>query len=215
MAMITTDQGRAAGCFDALLALALGRSLSMSRTKVAKLLYLADLRSVEEDGKQGSGIAWRWRDRGPFDDALFAVERSLVAQNKIESKTSWWGVGANKQVDLTAKSATPSMLAGTDSFLRHIEFVLDEYGSCTARRLTDIAYGTQPMVEAQENDDREGLLDLGEAVPAIDISNSIIRYQMILDNHPADDDTPIDNSCLTDEFGILAEERARATREML
>ena len=42
------------------------------------------------------------------------------------------------------------------------------------------------------------------------------RYQEVLDGLPPDDDdTPIDNFCLTAEFGVLAGPRARATQALL
>ena len=60
MARLHTDATRASEAMKALLGLAAARNLRMSRTKVAKLLYLADLRSVQHEGVAGSGVVWQW-----------------------------------------------------------------------------------------------------------------------------------------------------------
>lgn len=56
----------------------------LNRTKVAKLLYLADLSAVEEGGVAFSGATWRWENYGPFDPAQYRVEDVLVASEIIE-----------------------------------------------------------------------------------------------------------------------------------
>ena len=56
----------------------------LNRTKIAKLLYLADLSAVEEGGVAFSCATWRWENYGPFDPAQYRVEDALVASKIIE-----------------------------------------------------------------------------------------------------------------------------------
>ena len=51
----------------------------INRTKLAKLLYFADLRAIEVGGTAFSGAVWRWRNYGPYDNALIRAERIIVS----------------------------------------------------------------------------------------------------------------------------------------
>ena len=217
MSLVATNNERAAECIEALLVLASRKNLRINRTKVAKLLYLADLRSVDQSGTAGSGVAWRWLNHGPFDNVLSSIEDGLVRQGIVERETTRWGLwNENKEHDLKAVNASSSLVDASDAFAAHIEAVLDEMGSWTANKLKKHAYQTPPMVEAKENDDRGGLLDLDETEQIPDMGPALARYQRILDDQPPDD-TPIseDNSFLVEELEAFAEARARATRRIL
>lgn len=150
------ERERVEVCVKALLALAADRGLEITRTKLAKLLYLADLRSVEHDGITGSGAAWRWQNYGPFDNVLLSVENSLVEQGVIDRKMIPWGMGDKKRYRLSAADMPADM---SDDFVAHLEAVLDEKGHWTAKHLKNHAYGTPPMMDAQENDKFGELLD--------------------------------------------------------
>lgn len=190
MSFVETDENRAASCFEALLVLAAERGLNITRTKIAKLLYLADLRSVEHSGVSGSGVAWRWRDYGPFDNRLLAVEDRLVKDDVVKRDTTWWESGDGKRHDLSALRQSSTLLEESDGFVEHIEAVLDEYGAWSASVLKRYAYQTPPMQEARESGDHDGLLDLDEAVQVPDMSDVVRRYQGILDSLPPEGDDP-------------------------
>ena len=97
MSLVATNNERAAECIEALLVLASRKNLRINRTKVAKLLYLADLRSVDQSGTAGSGIAWRWLNHGPFDNVLSSIEDGLVRQRIVERETTRWGTVEREQ----------------------------------------------------------------------------------------------------------------------
>lgn len=217
MSLVTTNKERAARCIEALLVLASRKNLQINRTKVAKLLYLADLRSVDQSGTSGSGVAWRWLNHGPFDNVLSSIEDGLVRKGVIERETTRWGRwNENREHDLKAVNASSSLVDESDVFVAHIDAVLDDLGSWTANKLKKHAYQTPPMVEAKENDDRGGLLDLGENEQIPNIGPALARYQRILDDQPPDD-TPKseDYSFLVEELAALADARAKATRKIL
>lgn len=218
MSFVETDENRAASCYEALLVLAAERGLNITRTKIAKLLYLADLRSVEHSGASGSGVAWRWRDYGPFDNRLLAVEDRLVKDDVVKRDTTWWEWGDGKRHDLSALRQSSALVEASDGFVEHIEAVLDGYGAWSASRLKRHAYQTPPMQEAQESGDRDGLLDLDETVQVPDMSGVVSHYQGIMDSLPSDDDDP----SISDDLSFLVEEarewsglRKRATSRVL
>ncbi len=217
MSFIETDENRAASCYEALLVLAGRRGLNITRTKIAKLLYLADLRSVEHSGATGSGVAWRWRDYGPFDNRLLAVEDALVKNDVIKRDTTWWESRDGKRHDLSALRQSSALVEASDDFVEHIEAVLDECGAWSANRLRRYAYQTPPMREAQESGDHDGLLDLDETVQIPDMSDVVSRYQGMLDSLPPDDDPPIsdDLSFLVEEVREWSGLRKRATSRVL
>lgn len=190
------------------------RGLKMTRTSVAKLLYLADLRAVGETGGTGSGVEWRWRHYGPFDNDLLSVERQLVEAESIDRYhgSNFFG---SSEYRLVARLVSDSG-ATSDWFLAYIDEVLDEFGHCSPSTLRDMTYQTAPMIEAQENDDREGLLDLDErpSVPSfsrVAARLAAARRRLLND----DDDTPVDNARIADELSAFEPGRRRANAELL
>lgn len=217
MSLVATNRERAAQCIEALLVLASRKNLRINRTKVAKLLYLADLRSVDHSGTAGSGIAWRWLNHGPFDNVLSSIEDGLVRQGIIERKTTSWGLwNENKEHDLKVVNTSSSLIDSSDAFVAHIETILDDMGSWTANKLKSHAYQTPPMIEAKENDDQGGLLDLDETEQIPNIGPALARYQRILDDQSPDDiPTSEDYSFLVEELEAFADARAKATHRIL
>lgn len=72
----------------ALLSAARAQGTTITRTKLAKLLYLADLRAVRELGRTGSGVEWQWRHHGPFSKLLQSVEDDLVTTGIVEREVT-------------------------------------------------------------------------------------------------------------------------------
>ena len=197
----------------ALLGLAAARSLRMSRTKVAKLLYLADLRSVQHEGVAGSGVVWQWRHYGPFSNSLQGVEKDLVANGdiKLDVTHNWHG---SREYRLAAPSLDLSSVEGADRFLAHLDAVLAELGHRSATDLKDLTYQTEPMREAQAHGRKEAILDLGEHRPIPDASATLARFQHMLDNHVADD-TPAPRGCSEEILEPLSAARAQANKILL
>lgn len=197
----------------ALLGLAAARNLWMSRTKVAKLLYLADLRSVEHDGEAGSGVVWQWRYYGPFSNSLQRVENDLVAKGDIElDETSNWHGSA--EYHLFTSPVDRSSVESAGRFLEHLDAVLAEHGQRSATELVKLTYETEPMREAQANGLREAILDLGERRPIPDATATLARFQQMLDDHVADDD-PAPSGCSEEVLEPLRAARTRANKILL
>lgn len=213
VARLHTDATRASEAMKALLGLAAARRLWMSRTKVAKLLYLADLRSVEHDGEAGSGVVWQWRHYGPFSNSLQSVENDLVAKGDIElDETGNWHGSA--EYHLFASPVDRNSVESADRFLEHLDAVLAEHGQRSATELVELTYETEPMREAQANGLREAILDLGEHRQIPDVTATLARFQQLLDDHVADDD-PAPSGCSEEVLEPLRAARARANKILL
>ena len=212
VARLRTDVSRASEAMKALLELAASRNVWMTRTKSAKLLYLADLRSVESDGITGSGVVWQWRHYGPFSDDLYSVEHQLAASCDIvvEETSNFFD---KPEFRLQATSTTTS-LDEADRFLVHLDAVLSEHGNLSPTELKDLTYETAPMREAQADGERNVILDLGDSAPIPAASATLRRFQHMLDNH-VDDEEPAPAGCSPEVLNPLRANRARANRILL
>jgi uncharacterized phage-associated protein len=205
-----TLRGAPAGLV-ALLGAARAQGTIITRTKLAKLLYLADLRAVQELGRTGSGVEWRWWHYGPFSRLLQSVEDDLVAAGVVEREVTEnyyggteyrLGLGREVPVDVDAQFAVI------------IEGIVLEYGNLAASSLRDLTYQTGPMQEAQRENARGEVLDLLTGHPVPEIAPVLARFQEVLDElGPQEDEGDI--SGLSDEIADWASLRAKATKRLV
>lgn len=202
----------ASAALVALLAAARAQGATVTRTKLAKLLYLADLLAVKEIGGPRSGVEWRWLHYGPFSNLLLSVEDDLVSAGVVERERTenYYGtaeyrlrLGRDVPVDVDAQFAVI------------IEKVVLEYGALAASTLRDITYQTPPMLEAQREDARGEVLDLltGRPVPAI--APVLHHFQGILDTLDPQADEGDVVAGLAEDIADWAPYRASATRRLV
>jgi uncharacterized phage-associated protein len=195
----------------ALLAAARAQGTIITRTKLAKLLYLADLRAVEELGRPGSGVEWRWWHYGPFSKLLQSVEEDLVSAGVVEREATenYYGgaefrlrLGREVPVDVDAQFAVI------------IESIVLEYGNLAASSLRDLTYQTAPMREAQRENAHGKVLDLLTGHPVPEIAPVLASFREVLDRLGPQEDEG-DLSSLGDEIAEWAPLRARATKRLV
>ncbi len=198
----------------ALLGLAASRGLRMTRMKAVKLLYLADLRSVEKDGVTGSGVLWQWRDFGPFSDDWYSIERAMADSGEITvAEVHNWFVGKS-EFRLSAPAVSLAVMGSADRFIEYLNVVLAEHGALSATELKDLTYRTAPMQEAQAEGERNVLLDMGDTPPVPVATATLQRFQQMLDDH-ADDDVPAPRGCSEEVLNPLRAARTQANRILL
>jgi uncharacterized phage-associated protein len=146
----------------------------MNRTKLAKLLYFADLRAVEEGGTAFSGATWRWRNYGPYDNALMRAERIIVSADLAEIADERGEEGGACKLALTVDDLGDPLSA---AHMEIVRAVVREYGAEPASALRRMSYQTAPMVEAQTAGDREVVLNLSRARRARQAKDLIARQQ--------------------------------------
>lgn len=182
---------------------------SITRTKLAKLLYFADLEAIREGGDPVTGIRWRWREFGPYENALIHIEDNLVFGGLIDRTQDTYHPNGWR---LRWLRDQPSITQTSERMKHYITRAVTNMGKYSATELKNRSYRTAPMIQAQEANEREQELDLWLERPVPDITPALDRMRKVLRNLPAqtDDDGVMEE--LTREHNELAEARARANR---
>jgi hypothetical protein len=71
---------------------------TITRTTLAKLLYFADLEAVEQGNDPISGLEWRWRHHGPYDNTLLRIEDTLVSRQQVTSEQYYFETGCHLRI---------------------------------------------------------------------------------------------------------------------
>jgi uncharacterized phage-associated protein len=133
----------------------------ITRTKLVKLLYFADLRAVEDGDTAFTGATWRWRHYGPHDQALTTAENTVVETLQLVERDDWTGQYEYAACDLRLAFDIDDPLP--PSQMEIVRAVVRELGGLSATALKDLSYETPPMVEAKTAGERDVILDLGKA----------------------------------------------------
>jgi uncharacterized phage-associated protein len=198
--------------FLAVLRVASEQGFTVTRTKVAKLLYLCDLRAVETGLDPFTGVHWKWLHYGPFDRDLLTLEESLVSRQRVE-RTMTQNYFGTPEYRLTVDADISVSLAG--EFWDIVRSVVVEFGRYAPSTLRDITYQTPPMQTAQEHGQREVDLDLSEIRPTPGLGSVVRRLRAVRDR--LGDQTTEDGAFddLRAEMDELAPARTSANRMML
>ena len=164
----------------ALLVLAARRGLHMTRTKTVKLLYLADLRSVEADGVARTGVLWRWWHYGPYCRSLRGIEDRLVADGAVSRELRRLSPYMSETV-LAASPHTTEIPPQAAELVPFIDAELAAHGRRTANELTALAYATTPMQTAKKHDE-QGFVLLFDDGPDPDRDFALGRYRRHADS---------------------------------
>lgn len=210
--MASTDIDAASQAVLGLLDAAAHAGVVITRTKVAKLLYLADLRAVEQLGAPKSGIDWHWLHYGPFDRTLLAVEGQLVRAEQVrrEETTNFYGT-PEYRLALHGEAVLHLDLA----FRSIIADVVSEFGNLAPSTLRDLTYQTAPMTDAQKNGDQGEPLDLFAGRPVPDVRPVMDRLRRVLEHLEEQHDDEEAAEEMVQEIEELAPLRARANRALL
>ncbi|MBB6119451.1 type II toxin-antitoxin system antitoxin SocA domain-containing protein [Nocardiopsis algeriensis] len=183
----------------------------LNRTKVAKLLYLADLCAVESGGVAFTGATWRWENHGPFDPAQYRVEDALVASGLVERVQDPQSPCGEVRLHLAEDIDAPLSLES----LTVLGKVVAEHGDRSAAQLRDLAYETAPMVQAQTDGEHGVLLDLNRARRRKQYAALKERYRArAADRGPVTSDPGVGEDLLA-EMAESAEIRRRASMKAL
>ena len=156
MSPINYTYAGASAAFVAVLQVAEREGITLTRMKVAKLLYLADLRAREDDCAGSSGVSWIWYNYGPWATELITIEDALVRDGvavRVEGE-NYYGT---RQVSVSLREAPQYEIDAI--FFDIVAGIVREYGRLAPSSLRDLTYATAPMIEAQRGS-RGSRLDL-------------------------------------------------------
>ena len=137
----------------------------LTRTKLVKLLYITDLRAVDQGIPVRTGAVWKWEQFGPFDSALLYREDQLVALGvfRQEHKRTVSGI------EYATLSVSPDhyrdvMADASDidrKFFEIMRGVALQFADASPSEVRDYSYQTAPMILAQSDDgQRTCVLDM-------------------------------------------------------
>ena len=198
---------RVIAAYLAVLALARERGYVVTRLKMAKLLYLADLAAVRGGEEPISGVEWRWLNHGPFNHSLQFLENDLVDQGIVRVDRYYNGFQVRLIGELPASSLQAEELA-------ILQRVVAKFGGLAASSLKDLSYQTAPMVDAQERG-QGVVLDLSLARPKPRLGPLTRRMSAILDRLPQQETDPEVFDEIAQEMSDLGPARRRATEAAL
>jgi uncharacterized phage-associated protein len=158
--------------FLSLLDSAADKGITMTRTKLVKLLYLLDLQRVANRLQPATSIEWRWRHYGPYANSIYHTESELCRVGLIESIPRQWGANNGRELRLLKSE----YVSPESDIIASIDAVIKEFGHMTPTQIKDHTYTTAPMLAAQKNGDREVLLDMKLARPKINVRRVASRY---------------------------------------
>ena len=120
----------------------------LGKTKIVKLLYLADLESRRLMGKPISEMRYRWYNHGPWDERVDVCLKALTEAKSIEVEIypmhGWYGslyhnLGGNIDSGLSQAEK------------RILDYLIQEYGQKKLKELLEeIVYETTPMKDVRE-----------------------------------------------------------------
>ncbi|MFJ2033739.1 hypothetical protein [Streptosporangium sp. NPDC087985] len=148
-----------AGTVLAVLKAARELHVEITKAKLAKLLYLADLDAIESGRTQFSGATWRWDDHGPYDHALIRAEDWVVESELVERHDPQSAEHDSHVLSLTV-DIEDSLDAADMECVRN---VVRLHGGKTDAALKGLSCETAPMIEARVGGERGTLLDLNRA----------------------------------------------------
>ncbi len=139
----------------------------VTKTQLVKLMYLADLKSVEFTGEQITNVKWIRYTFGPYDMKLDKRLALLEKENYIcvsaKSKTK-----NHDEIYFLYSYKGPSEIElDIDANRKQIiNTILEQYGTFTLQALLDHVYNTPPMSGAEKGQE----LDLNK-ISKSDVSN--------------------------------------------
>lgn len=161
-----------------LLLAARAKGVTVNRTKLAKLLYFADIEAVKRMGRPQSDIPWVWLHYGPYSAELLEVERDLKTAGIMECESVDLGMGyVEQRLRLTTEAP---QLEIDQKFAEILGGIVNDFGHLAATTLRDMSYQTPPMLEAQRENAHGARLDLLGGTPAPPMGAALKRMQAVL-----------------------------------
>ncbi|SFL02911.1 Uncharacterized phage-associated protein [Streptosporangium canum] len=200
-----------AGAVLAVLKAARETHIEITKAKLVRLLYLADLDAIESGRTQFSGATWRWDDYGPYDHALVRAEEWVMESELVERRDTRSAEDGSHALSLTVDIEDPLNVADMEC----VRNVVRLYGGRSATGLKDLSYETAPMVEARAGGERGALLDLNRARRREQVAVLRERFRSRRGARPPQQDDPGVGDALVTEFLEARDGLRRANAKIL
>lgn len=138
----------------------------LGRTRMIKLLYLADLEARKATGKPITDLEYIWHHHGPFDKKFFDAIGELQAAKQAQPQVIDYGSGmVEKRLINVDGDWLPETLDDAECAI--LEYVANRYMAVKLRDLLDeVVYKSRPMREVGHR---------GETLPMDIVDNASAR----------------------------------------
>lgn len=165
----------------ALVASMCGRhGVTLTRTKLVKLLYFVDVRSWERSGRVVTGVEWMWHYYGPYSAEIVATCNRMSANGELDviPTSNYYGSPEYRIRTLEAMYFSPPEV-GVVELVRE---VVQEFGGKPAAKIGDLSYETLPMRHLIQHGGRRGdVLEFPSSPPTDDaLRRTASKYARIL-----------------------------------
>ncbi|WP_432986786.1 Panacea domain-containing protein [Dactylosporangium sp. CA-233914] len=186
------------------------RGMQITRTKIAKLLYLTDLCAIEDGSNPISGVEWKWLDHGPYNNDLISLENLLVSTSLVSRQREEFYGGW----ELRLSGELPPNFELPEEDRELLNRMMERFGRYAATTLKDMSYQTSPMEDAQRRG-RGVVLNLNLARPLPALNRTSARMKAVLRSlaEQEDDEGAMDE--LAEEINTFSAGRITANRTLL
>jgi Protein of unknown function (DUF4065) len=150
------------------------------RTRIVKLIYMADHEARRYLGRPLTDLCYRWDNYGPFDPEIQRQINYLMAEEQVEETVNtasggyiyyqYSPIGHGIHSDLNREEAVV------------FDFIIDRFANMKlADLLDDVVYQTRPMTSATTRGERlkMDLVNGEERIPGVELENVIAGYEQI------------------------------------
>lgn len=117
----------------------------LSKAKLAKILYLADWKSVLDRGQQITPIEWKFNHYGPYVDDVIDTARQ---GRGFEIEAGWTPFGNRRSV-IRYRGATPTLAPGEKATL---DDIVRRVAPLSFDAFLKLVYSTYPIVSSDRGD---------------------------------------------------------------
>lgn len=185
--------------------------VTLTKTRLVKLMYFLDLRSWEESGRVVTGVEWIWHHYGPYSWTLEeCVDR--MARNDELTVTARAMPAGYREFRISGSRRLGYYADPDPSAERLVRTLVREFKTFSAKRIGDASYETEPMRQLISSGGSRGdVIEFPAPVPtAQQVQSALARYQGISVSEDVGD---LDD--LRDELEEFATTRRAASTKLL
>lgn len=190
---------------------AFSRGVTLTRTKLVKLLYFVDLRSWERSGRPVTGVEWRWHHYGPYSSFIVEATGRMAAAGELtlDSTANYYGSPEYRIHSVKALYYDPPSRQLTDL----VREVVIELGHFAPAQIGDKSYDTEPMRLLVRSGHRGDLIEFPTSPPTKrDVEDVVRRYKSRVRHRTDSGDI---NQGLREDLAATSVARKAATTKLL
>ncbi|GBC85210.1 hypothetical protein HRbin11_01656 [bacterium HR11] len=121
----------------------------VGRTRLMKILYLADWLATQRLGRSLTGVKYYFYFYGPYSDRIMNAIESLIQRGIMEDSPDLTQFGVAHDYRLTEKAHELNIEGQLSNDERELlDRVLEKFGRLSLPQLLDVVYATAPMKRA-------------------------------------------------------------------